>query len=75
MKVAINAIFQIAMRPAMLAVMRQALALLKDGSPIEKSKEIALMGNTGYPCCSSGTHLHFEVRVGGLRKNPLQYIR
>ena len=60
---------------AMLAVMRQALALLKDGTPISKGAEIALMGNTGYPCCSTGTHLHFEIRKDGGAQNPASYLK
>lgn len=60
---------------AMLSVMRQALALLKDGSPIGKGAEIALMGNTGYPCCSSGTHLHFEIRKDGTAQDPASYLK
>jgi len=60
---------------AMLSVMRQALALLKDGLPISKGAEIALMGNTGYPCCSTGTHLHFEIRKDGAAHDPTSYLR
>lgn len=60
---------------AMLSVMRQALALLKDGSPIGKGEEIALMGNSGSPCCSTGTHLHFEIRKDGVAQDPASYLK
>ncbi len=43
---------------------------------------IGIMGNTGYviplPSPSnptSGTHLHFEVYVNGLNKNPCDYLK
>jgi murein DD-endopeptidase MepM/ murein hydrolase activator NlpD len=42
------------------------------GQPIARGTPIGLCGTTGK---SSGTHLHFEVIIGGKFRNPLEYIR
>jgi septal ring factor EnvC (AmiA/AmiB activator) len=42
--------------------------------PVKKGDPIALVGNTGYPSCSTGKHLHFEVRKGGTWTDPSQYV-
>lgn len=42
--------------------------------PVKKGDPIALVGNTGYPGCSTGAHLHFEVRQGGNWVDPSSYL-
>ena len=42
--------------------------------PINKGDPIALVGNSGYPGCSTGAHLHFEVRKNNAWGDPAGYL-
>jgi murein DD-endopeptidase MepM/ murein hydrolase activator NlpD len=42
------------------------------GQIVSQGHVLGPVGTTGY---STGTHLHFEVYVNGVRRNPLLYVR
>lgn len=47
---------------------------VKNGDEITRGQHIADMGNTGLVHGPTGIHIHFEVRVNGVKKNPLLYL-
>ena len=43
-----------------------------EGQAVTKGEAIAQIGSTGE---STGNHLHYEVRVNGVRQNPMDYLK
>lgn len=48
-----------------------AKSVVKEGQAVNRGDMIGAVGNTGR---STGPHLHYEVRVGGVPVNPMRYI-
>jgi murein DD-endopeptidase MepM/ murein hydrolase activator NlpD len=42
------------------------------GQKVSRGEQIGDMGNSGR---STGTHLHYEVRIGGNAVNPMTFIK
>ncbi|KKU89264.1 MAG: Peptidase M23B [Candidatus Yanofskybacteria bacterium GW2011_GWA1_48_10] len=62
-----------------LEAIQRALVLAKKEGPVKKGDPIALVGNSGYSAdgsgCSTGKHLHFEVRQGDGWVNAENYVK
>ncbi|HBC72795.1 TPA: hypothetical protein DCZ90_03225 [Candidatus Amesbacteria bacterium] len=58
-----------------LAAIQTALATGIREGPVKAGDPIALVGNTGYPSCSTGKHLHFEVRLNDTWVNAELYLK
>lgn len=54
--------------------LQDSVLKLSNGTQMQKGQPIAVLGNTGYPCCSTGAHLHFMVTTG-CERDDRGYIR
>lgn len=55
------------------AVEKALISGVKVG-PVKAGDPIAMVGNSGYPSCSTGKHLHFEIRKNNSWVDPSSYI-
>ncbi len=47
---------------------------VKKGEHVTRGERVAWMGNSGLVHGPTGIHIHFEVRVNGVKKNPMLYL-
>lgn len=57
------------------AAIERALVSGTKVGPVKAGDPIALVGNSGYPGCSTGKHLHFEIRKNGNWTDPTYYLQ
>lgn len=57
------------------AAIEKTLASGVEVGPVKAGDPIGLVGNSGYPGCSTGKHLHFEVRKNGTWTDPGPYLQ
>jgi peptidoglycan hydrolase CwlO-like protein len=57
------------------AAIEKALISGTKVGPVKAGDPIALVGNSGYPGCSTGKHLHFEVRKNNIWVDPTGYLQ
>ena len=57
------------------AAIEKALVSGTKVGPVKAGDAIALVGNSGYPSCSTGKHLHFEVRKNNTWTDPAPYLQ
>ena len=57
------------------AAIEKALVSGTKVGPVKAGDPIALVGNSGYPGCSTGKHLHFEVRKNNAWVDPGPYLQ
>ncbi len=47
---------------------------VQEGDVVSRGQTLSWMGNTGLVYGATGIHVHFEVRLNGIKKNPLLYL-
>ena len=57
------------------AAIEKALVSGVEVGPIKRGDPIGLVGNSGYPGCSTGKHLHFEIRKNNAWVDPAPYLQ
>lgn len=57
------------------AAIEKALVSGTKVGPVKAGDPIAMVGNSGYPSCSTGKHLHFEVRRNNTWVDPAPFLQ